>query len=101
MLDQTTTWLMGSIHDLQIYIHNIPCVITFVILQNYVVDSNYYMLLVRPWLKDTKVEHDWGNNMVIIQGNGTIETMAATKHLGSNVKQLEVLLCYDFYNSIT
>jgi hypothetical protein len=58
MLDQTTTQLMGLIHDLQIYIHNIPRVITFVILQNYVVDSNYSMLLVRPWLKDTKVEHD-------------------------------------------
>jgi hypothetical protein len=101
MLDQTTTQLMGLIHDLQIYIHNIPCVITFVILQNNVVDSNYSMLLVRLWLKDTKVEHDWGNNMVIIQGNGTIETMATTKHLGSNVKQLEVLLCYDFYNNIT
>ncbi len=49
---------MGLIHDLQIYIHNIPCVITFVILQNNVVDSNYSMLLVRLWLKDTKVEHD-------------------------------------------
>jgi hypothetical protein len=58
MLDQTTTQLMGLIHDLQIYIHNIPCVITFVILQNNVVDSNYSMLLVRLWLKDTKVEHD-------------------------------------------
>jgi len=31
MLDQTTTQLMGLIHDLQIYIHNIPCVTTFVI----------------------------------------------------------------------
>jgi hypothetical protein len=58
MLDQTTTQLMGLIYDLQIYIHNIPFVATFVILQNNVVDSNYFMLLVRPWLKDTKVEHD-------------------------------------------
>jgi hypothetical protein len=38
--------------------------------------------------------------MVIIQANGTIKTIATMKHLGSNVKQLEVLLCYDFYNSI-
>jgi hypothetical protein len=64
-------------------------------------DFNYSMLLGRPWLRDTKVAHDWSNNMVIIQGNGTIRTIAATKHLGSNVKRLEVLLCYDFYNSIT
>jgi hypothetical protein len=92
---------MGLIHDLQIYIHNIPSVITFIILQNSVMDFNYSMLLGRPCLRDTKVAHDWGNNMVIIQGNGTIKTIVATKHLGSNVKQLEVLLCYDFYNSIT
>jgi len=92
---------MGLIHDLQIYIHNIPSIVTFVILQNSGVDFNYSMLLGRPWLRDTKVAHDWGNNMVIIQGNGTIKTIIATKHLGSNVKQLEVLLCYDFYNSIT
>jgi hypothetical protein len=58
MLNQTTTQLMGLIHDLQIYIHNIPCVTTFVILQKNVMDSNYSMLLVRPWLRDTKVEHD-------------------------------------------
>jgi hypothetical protein len=101
MLDQTTTQLMGLIHDLQIYIHNIPCVTTFVILRNNVMDFNYSMLLGRPWLKDTKVAHDADNNMVIIQGNGTIKTIVATKHLGSNVKQLEVLLCYDFYNNIT
>jgi hypothetical protein len=58
-------------------------------------DSNYSMSLGRPWLRDTKVEHDWGNNMFNIQ-NGTIRTIAATKRLGNNVKQLEVLLCYDF-----
>jgi hypothetical protein len=83
MLDQTTTQLMGLIHDLQIYIHNIPCVATFVILQNNVVDFNYSMLLGRPWSRDTKVAHDWSNNMVIIQGNGTIRIITTTKHLGS------------------
>jgi len=49
---------MGLIHDLQIYIHNIPCVVTFIILQNNVMDSNYSMSLGRTWLRDTKVEHD-------------------------------------------
>jgi len=44
-------------------------------------DFNYSMLLVRPWLRDTKVAHDWSNNMVIIQGNGTIRTITANKHL--------------------
>jgi hypothetical protein len=49
---------MGLIHDLQIYIHNIPSVITFIILQNSVMDFNYSMLLGRPCLRDTKVAHD-------------------------------------------
>jgi len=48
------------------YVHGIPFVITFIVLQNIVVNSNYFMLLGRPWLKDAKVAHDWGNNMVII-----------------------------------
>jgi hypothetical protein len=52
-------------------------------------------------VKGSQVAHDWSNNMVIIQSNGTIKTIAATEHLGSNAKQLEVLLCYDFYNNIT
>jgi hypothetical protein len=28
------------------------------------------MLLGRPWLKDAKMAHDWGNNIVTMQGNG-------------------------------
>jgi hypothetical protein len=59
------------------------------------------MLLGRPRLKDAKVAHDWDNNMIIIRGNGIVRTIAITKHLGSCVKQLEVLLCYDFWNGIT
>jgi hypothetical protein len=34
--------------------------------------------------------------MVIIKGNETIKTIVVTKNFGSNVKQLEILLCYDF-----
>jgi hypothetical protein len=48
------------------YVHGIPFVITFIVLQNSVVNSNYSMLLGRPWLKDAKVAHDWANIMVII-----------------------------------
>jgi hypothetical protein len=29
------------------------------------------------------------------------KTIIATKHLGSDIRKLEVLLCYDFYNGIT
>jgi hypothetical protein len=33
-------------------------------LKNNVVDFNYSMLLGRPWLKDVKITHDWGNNVI-------------------------------------
>jgi hypothetical protein len=58
------------------------------------------MLLEKPWLKDTKVAHDWGNNIVTIQGNGTIKTIIVIKHLGGEVKKPKVLLCYDYQNGI-
>ncbi len=44
------------------------------------------MLLGKPWLRDVKVTHDWGNNTMTIQGNGTIKTIMVTKHLGVEVK---------------
>ncbi len=44
---------MALIKDLKIYVHDI-----LYILQNNVVDSNYSMLLGRPWLKDVKMAHD-------------------------------------------
>ncbi len=55
MANQTTTKLVGLIIDLKIYIHGIPYITTFTIFQNNVVDSNYSMLLGRPWLRDVKV----------------------------------------------
>ncbi len=100
MIHQTTTKLIGLIKDLKIYVHNIPYIITFIVLQNNVVNFCYSMLLEKPWLKDTKVAHDWGNNIVTIQGNGTIKTIIVTKHLGGEVKKPKVLLCYDYQNGI-
>jgi hypothetical protein len=59
------------------------------------------MLLGRPWLRDAKVAHDWGSNIITIQGNGTIKIIIVTKHLGSEVRRPEVLLCYDYQSGIT
>jgi hypothetical protein len=87
MADQTTTKLVGLIRNLKINVHGIPYIITFTILHNSVVDSNYSMLLGRPWLRDVKMAHDWGSNIVTIQGNGTIKTIIVTKHLGGEVKR--------------
>jgi len=66
-------------------------IITFTILQNNVVDSSYSMVLGRPWLKDVKMTHDWGSNIVTIQGNGIVKTIIVTKHLGSKVRRLKML----------
>ncbi len=87
---------MGLIRDMKIYVHGILYITMFTIFQNSVVDSSYSMLLGRPWLKDVKVAHDWGSNTVTIQGNGTMRIIIVIKHLGSEVKRLEVLLCYNY-----
>jgi hypothetical protein len=54
------------------YVQGIPYINTFTVLQNIVINLSYSMLFGRPWLKDVKVAHDWGNDMIMIQGNGTI-----------------------------
>jgi hypothetical protein len=101
MADQTTTKPVGLIRDLKIYVHGIPYITTFIVLQNSLVDSSHSMLLVRPWLKDVKMAHDWGSNIITIQGNGTVRTITVTKHLRSEVRKPKMLLCYDYQNGIT
>jgi hypothetical protein len=92
---------LGIIKNLKIHIHGIPYVTTFIVLQNNVVDSNYFMLLGRPWLKDAKVTHDRGNNVITIEGNGTVKTILVNKKLGAKTKRLQVLVCYDLLEGLT
>jgi hypothetical protein len=66
MVDQTTTKPVELIKNLKIYVHGILYIITFTVLHNSVVDFYYSMLLGRPWLRDAKLAHDWGNNIVTI-----------------------------------
>jgi len=58
MAYQTTIKPIKLIRDLKIYVHGIPYITTFNVLQNSVVDSSYSMLLGRPWLRDVKMAHD-------------------------------------------
>jgi len=99
MANQTTTKLVGLIKDLKIYVHNIPYINMLIIRQNSVVDSSYFMLLGRPWLKDAKVAHDWG--VTLLPYNGIIRTIIIIKHLGGEIRRPKVLLCYDYQNGIT
>jgi hypothetical protein len=57
------------------------------------------MLLSRAWLKDAKVSHDWGINLITIVGNGIVRTIIDSKRLDGNTKCLEIL-CYNFVNKI-
>jgi len=58
MAYQSMTKPLIIIKNLKIHIHGISYVATFIILQNSVLDFNYFMLLGRPWLIDAKVTHD-------------------------------------------
>jgi hypothetical protein len=92
---------LGIIKNLKIHIHGIPYVATFTIWQNNVVDSSYSMLLKRPWFKDVKVTHDWGNNVIIVQGNGIFKTIVINKKLGAKTKRPQILICYDLLERLT
>jgi len=100
MTNQTLIKPEGLIQDLKIHIHGIPYVITFIVMKSILLDANYSMLLGRPWLQDVKVMHDWGNNLISIKGNGIVHTIVITKHLDSNTKCLELLLCNNFINGV-
>jgi DNA-binding protein YbaB len=82
MANLNMTRPLGIIQNLKIYIHGIPYVTTFTIVKNIVVDSNYPMLLGKPWLRDAKVTYDRGNNLITVQGNGTVRTILVNKKLG-------------------
>ncbi len=72
MADQTITKVIGLIKDLKIHIHVIPYIATFIVMNNSVLDSNYSMLLGLPWLCNACVIHDWGNNIITIEGHGMV-----------------------------
>jgi len=66
MADQTIPKPLGLIGDLKIFVHGIPYMVTFIVINNIVLDSSYSMLLKCPWLRNAKVSHNWGTNIVTI-----------------------------------
>jgi hypothetical protein len=101
IIDQNMTKPLRTIKNLKIHIHGIPFVATFIVLQNSVVDSSYSMLLGRPWLRDGKVTHDWGNNVNTIQGNGIVKTILVYNKLGVETRRPRVFICYDLLEGLT
>jgi hypothetical protein len=59
------------------------------------------MLLGCPLLRDAKVSHEWGNNIVTIQGTNIVRTIFVTKKLGAPTKHPKLLVCYDFHSRIS
>jgi hypothetical protein len=53
------------------------------------------MLLRRPWLRDARVAHDWGNNTMTIQGNGIVKTI--TRSIGEETKSVVMLQLLEWY----
>jgi hypothetical protein len=92
MANQTIAKPLGLIRDLNIFIHGIPYMITFIVINNNILDFNYSMLLGRPWLRDVKVSHNWGTNIITIQGTNIIKNIHVTKKLGVQTKRPEVLV---------
>jgi len=58
------------------------------------------MLPRRPWLRDAKVTHDWGNNLIIVQGNGIIRTILVNGKLGTETGRPQKLVCYDLMEGL-
>jgi hypothetical protein len=88
MVSQITTKPIGLTKNLKIHIHGISYIITFIIIQYSVLDVSYSILLSRPWLKNDKVSHDWGTNLITTKCNGTIKTIVDTKNWMTMQKHL-------------
>ncbi len=70
MAYQTLTKSIRLIKNLKIHIHGFAYIVTFIIMNNSVLDVSYSMLLGHPWLPNAKVNHDSNNNMITINSNG-------------------------------
>jgi hypothetical protein len=58
MANQTIAKPLGLKKDLKIFVHGIPYVVTFIVIQISVLNSNYFMLVGHPWLINAKMFHD-------------------------------------------
>jgi hypothetical protein len=92
---------LGIIPNIKIRIHDIPYIIAFTIMNNKAVDPTYSMLLGHPWLRNAKVIHDWGTNMVTIKDNGIVKTIFVSKYLSGNIRKPQTIVSYNFMEGVT
>jgi len=91
---------LAFIRDLKIFVHGIPYIVTFIVINSSVINFSHSMLLGCPWLKDAKVSHHWGTNTITIQGTTMVKSIPITKKLGAQTKRPKVLVCCDFHSRI-
>ncbi len=59
---------------------------------------SYAMLFGKPWLKDTKVSHDWGTNFIIIESIGIVITIIVIDKLNKTIRKPKMLLYYTWFH---
>jgi hypothetical protein len=86
MANQTITKPLSLIRDMKIFVCGIPYIVTFIVINNNILDFSYSMSLKCPWLKDAKISQNWGTNIITMQGISIIRTILVTKKLGGQTK---------------
>jgi hypothetical protein len=87
MAYQTIAKPLGLIRNLKIFVHGIAYTVTFIVINNNILDFSYSMLLGCPWLRDAKISHDQGTDTITIQGKNIIKTILIIKKLGVQTKR--------------
>jgi hypothetical protein len=47
-----------------------------------------------------RLKHDWGNNVISLQGYGIIRIISINKKLGAKTRRPQVLICYDLLEGL-
>ena len=102
MADQTRVQPVGLFNHLKITIHNIPYTIAVTIVEMADQQADYSMILGRPWLRDAKVEHDWGHNQITLGGpQASITIPVLTQGYVHHQSQPDQLEGYDWTQGLT
>ncbi len=84
MADQWKVQLMGLIQNLKINLAGCIYKILVTVLKMEIGIEAYSMLIGRPWLKQTKAHHNWGDNTLTIILENKIVTFSTIKYV--NIK---------------
>jgi hypothetical protein len=84
MVDQQKVQPMGLLRNLKIDLACCAYKILVIVLKDGKWSETYSMFLGRPWLKQIKAHHNWGDNTLTIISGNKIVTLSTIKHM--NIK---------------